>query len=437
MNSAVDRSTPQAHSDAASTAGSAQPACALNAEYLALIDKAQRNMFDPAKLGNLQAVKSAHACEIKSTDDAIAKANVALRATGDPYDKILTAAQYKALDDDAHGHFGGVGIHFEIDSAKLGKSPLVVHDLIPNSPASEDLKPGDVITAIDGQDITHLKQQDALKLMQGDVGTPIALTVVRGDHIVYTDLIRQEITVPSVQSRQLSDGIAYLNVDNFEDETSAAQLQQQMQKYKNAPAYVIDLRDNPGGRVDSALLAASLFVKSGTLVNEKVRIESSSPPKYYDVREELTGFGDLQVKKAPGLSLPRLNIHGRLSDVSQDKPVVILVNDNTASAAEMFTAAVRENNPHATVVGEKTFGKGIGQIVMPNMPGNSVMSVTNMHYLTPHGEWLGDGANNRNGIQPDRTLAPLPPDGHVGSADDKQLQAAVEILEQKLASGSK
>jgi C-terminal processing protease CtpA/Prc len=74
---------------------------------------------------------------------------------------------------------------------------------------------------------------------------------------------------------------------------------------------------------------------------------------------------------------------------------------------------------------------------MPNTPGNSVMSVTNMHYLTPHGEWLGDGANNRRGIQPDRTLAPLPPDSHVGSDDDKQLQAAMEILEQKLASGSK
>lgn len=415
--------------------GGRQPDCTLNAEYLRLLDMAQRYIFDPRQAGNLKALESVHACDIKTTSDAITYANEALKATGDSFNKILTADQVAAMEADAHGQFGGIGATFEAAPGKTAQSPLVVHETIPNSPAfSAELKAGDVITAIDGHDVTHMKQQDALNLIGGDIGTPISIDIRRGDHNVSAMMIRQEINVPSVQGRQLHDGIAYLSVDNFEDETAAAQLETQMRKYKDAPAYVIDLRNNPGGLVDTALLAASIFVKNGTLVKEQLRVPSSSPVKYSQVRETLTRYGEVAVKQGPGFSIPRVSLHQRLDDISLNKPVVILVNENTASAAEMFTAAVHDNNPYATVVGAKTFGKGIGQIALKGLPGNAQMNITTMHYLTPNGKWLGDGAQHRYGVQPDQTLAPLPPDSHIGSDDDKQLQSALAILEKRIAS---
>ncbi len=414
--------------------------CPAQPEYSKLLETASAWLFDPSKLGDVHKLEKQNSCLIKSTADAIRFANDALKTAGDPYNVVMDKAQVDKFEAEARGDFGGIGVSFEVPT-KHGPDvpPLVVHNTIPGSPARDSqIQPGDVITEVNGKKTAGMPQGEALHLLDGAVGQNMKFMLQRGTEVISKNLTLAEIEVPPIQEKQLKDGITYISVDNFADEQMPEKLQQEMQMRQSANAFIIDLRDNGGGYVEAALAAASMFVKSGTLETEKARIPSAAPgaPQYSEVKHYLSSIAEFDSERKPGQLLPSIHVHSRMPYLAGDKPVVILVNQNTASAAELFTAALKDNNKNVTIVGTQTFGKGIEQEVFKDMPGGSWLEVTNKRYFTPSGQWLGDGANNRYGIKP-QVIIDNAAGVFSGGVNDQQLNAAVNYIEKKISGSNR
>lgn len=232
----------------------------------------------------------------------------------------------------------------------------------------------------------------------------------------------------AVRTKALPNNVSYISLSTFDQRDAAQELKTAIEAAPNAAAYIIDLRNNTGGSVDQALMSASLFLGEGRLLSQRRRVASpADAPQWeritYDLTDEkidVRRFDDKNGEENP--IQPDLTRYPDLVD----KPVVILVDKNTASAAELFTAALRENRV-ATVIGEQTFGKGIGQTLFKDMPNSSWLRLTTFRYFTPNGHWLGDGAKEKHGIRPDIEVA-LPRGVARGSDQDAQLNTALDYL---------
>ena len=294
----------------------------------------------------------------------------------DPYSQFLDEESYDDMKDDTSGHFSGVGL---VVSMKDGL--LTVVSPMDDTPAFRaGLRSGDVLTEIDGESTRDMSLSDAVKKMRGDAGTEISLQAVRpATHETqeYT-LIRAEIEVASVKNAHLLDGgIGYIRITQFNEPTAddlkkelKALVDQQMQ------ALVLDLRDNPGGLLTSAAGVAELFLPRGDLiVFTKGRTEDFDQPVF----------------KSTGAT------H------YTEFPMAILVNGGSASASEIVSGALQDHK-RAVLVGEKTFGKGSVQSVLPLEDGAAI-KLTTAKYYTP-----SERVINGNGIQPDVTVEMDPED---------------------------
>jgi Periplasmic protease len=196
-----------------------------------------------------------------------------------------------------------------------------------------------------------------------------------------------------------------------------------IQSLSGSEKLVIDLRGNPGGRVDICIDLVSLFLKEGTVVSIRNRV----PYKGYTKTSHVLTTGAMveeELDEATGAVTQTMG--AREMNVAGDKPVVILVNGHSASASEMFTGALKDNG-RAVVVGEQTFGKGIGQMIIP-FPNGTMLGVTTLRYFTPNGTWLGDGSSQHHGITPDHVVKQETKVLRPGSDTDNQLKFALELL---------
>lgn len=246
---------------------------------------------------------------------------------------------------------------------------------------------------------------------------PDAGPVERAERVIaalgepYTDLILKS-RVKELENEQKDpvsdfgidkDGIAHIVISHFDSEKTSIDLRKSLESNRRAKAFLIDLRNNPGGLKDEALKSISLFIKSGVLLKEtrratgKLEYENSN---YIlkSKRIEKVPQPELKSRYVRTSSL-QLQAHPDLVD----KPVVLLTNKNTASAAEIFAAALQDHKA-AIVLGEKTRCKGIGQLYFTEMPEGSWLAVSNMRLYRPSGKWLGDVHKTCNGVEPDFSL---------------------------------
>jgi carboxyl-terminal processing protease len=303
----------------------------------------------------------------------------------DPHSAYLPPEDYAIFQSDTEGHFGGVGV--EVDFAE---DWVTVIAPIEGSPAERaGVLPGDRIMAIDHVSVRGKSAVDLVKRMRGAPGTQVLLTVRRqgSDNYVYFRLTREVIDVTSVASEALAEGVGYLRIKAFQEGTHTELLEhigRVRQKAERAPiAWILDLRNNPGGLVNEAAAVADEFLSTGVIFTTRRRGE----------------VVDL-VRAQPGGALRR----GK---------VAVLVNEFSASSAELVTGALQDNG-RARVIGFNSFGKGSVQTIV-DLPGGAGLRLTTLRYYTPSGR-----AIQAQGIRPDIVVAS--PEGEFGVTREKNLE---------------
>jgi carboxyl-terminal processing protease len=317
-----------------------------------------------------------------------------LGGLGDPYTTYMSPQEINGLDEQLRGgNFGGVGV-FIVQDQKTGA--IVANPIEGNPAIKAGVRPGDVILAVDGK-LTLGQKIDAVENeIRGPVGTVVTLSLKRRDveKPVAVRITRGQIHVPSVLAK-VENNIEYVRLQDFA-QSSADEVRQAFEdgKKHNVRGYILDLRNNGGGLLDAAVDISSLFIAQGTIVSTIDRA------------------GYREVKNATGRTIDA-------------KPLVLLVNRYTASASEITAGAVQDYRV-GTVVGEKTFGKGVVQTLY-SMPDKGALKITTARYVTPKGRDI-----HHKGIVPDVIVTQRTDDPRlIDSAADKQLIAAKKIIENK------
>ena len=309
----------------------------------------------------------------------------------DPYTVYYTKEEYKALNEDTEGKYSGIG-------ASVSQNPktkiITIVNVFDNSPAKEGgLLPGDIIYKIDGEEVTGTDLDVLVKTkIRGVEGSSFTMTVIRGDEKKQVDLnlTRRSIEVQTVSSKMLNDEIGYVAVSQF-DAVTSEQFKSNIESLKSQgmKKLIVDLRGNPGGLLDQVVDMLDYILPEGLVL----------------YTEDKNGNREEYYAKDPG----ELKI-----------PMVVLVNENSASASEVFTATFKDFK-WGKVVGKTTFGKGIVQNVLPLGDGTAI-KITTQHYYPPSGYDL-----HKVGIKPDVDVD-LNEGAVIGSDSDNQLGTAVDIL---------
>ena len=291
----------------------------------------------------------------------------------DPHSTYLDAKAFEELRVGTTGEFGGLGIVVGMEDGFVK-----VISPIDDTPAQRaGVKAGDLIIRLDEKPVKGMSLDDAVKIMRGKPGTDIELTIVREgeDQPLKFTITRDRIRVKSVKSRMLEPGYAYVRVSQFQERTGR-DLHNAISKLKkeqkdNLKGLVLDLRNNPGGLLDAAVIVSDTFLDRGTIVSVKGRTEDNK----------------LSQAATPG-------------DILKGSPIVVLVNEGSASASEIVAGALQDNK-RAVIMGQKTFGKGSVQTVIP-LGNNSALKLTTARYYTPSGRSI-----QAEGIVPDIALEHL------------------------------
>ena len=273
----------------------------------------------------------------------------------DPHSAFLDHSELANLDEDTSGAYAGLGI----EVAQVRDTLTIIAPIDGGPAKAAGIRAGDVIAAIDGVSVDPDAIAASIKKLRGPIGSQIKLTVLHADggKPVTLAIARARIRVPSVSVRMLEPGFAYLRISEFQQDTAAeltralTQLQTQHGPLRGA---VLDLRTNPGGLLTSAVGVADDFLNSGVIVSTRGRLPQS----------------DLKFTATPG-------------DLLNGAPMVVLVDNGTASAAEIVTGALKDNH-RALVMGRRTFGKGSVQTVLP-LGGGDALKLTTARYYTPDG----------------------------------------------------
>ncbi|MGH8190666.1 MAG: S41 family peptidase [Rhodanobacteraceae bacterium] len=273
----------------------------------------------------------------------------------DPHSEFLDRSELKNLTEDTSGAYTGLGI----EVAQV-KHQLVIIAPLDGGPAKRaGVQPGDVIIGINGVPVQPDAIDAAVKKLRGPIGSKITLSILHADSNkpVTIPLVRQRIQVASVHTRMLAPGYAYIRISEFQEDTAdelTRKLEALQKKHGPLRGAVLDLRSNPGGLVTSAVGVADDFLNSGLIVSTRGRLPQT----------------DLKFSATPG-------------DLLHGAPMVVLVDNGTASAAEIVTGALKDNH-RALVMGRRTFGKGSVQTILPLGNGDA-LKLTTARYYTPNG----------------------------------------------------
>ena len=314
-----------------------------------------------------------------------------MNGLGDPYTVYYTKEEYKALNEDTEGKYSGIGA---VVSQNPNTKIITIVKIFDNSPANDaGLQVGDIIYKIDSEEVAGTDMDILVKTkIRGEEGTSFKMTVLRGDDRkeVELDLIRRSIEVETVAGKMLDNNIGYIAVSQF-DAVTSEQFKSNIESLQSQgmTKLIVDLRGNPGGLLDQVVDMLDYILPDGLVLYTEDK---------YGKREEYYSDGSHELKI----------------------PMVVLVNENSASASEVFTATFRDFE-WGTVVGKTTFGKGIVQNVLPLGDGTAV-KITTQHYYPPSGYDL-----HKVGIKPDLEVD-LNEGAKIGTDSDNQLSAAIDIL---------
>lgn len=314
-------------------------------------------------------------------------------ALGDPYTTYYTKKEMKTIMEETNGNFVGIGVYMTKD---LEKNAILIIKPIENSPAEKaGILPGDLITKVDDVEYTGDKLEEASNKIRGEEGTKVKLEIYRNGETKTFELTRTKVVVSHVTTKVLNNDIGYIVISDFEGEcASEFETKYKQLEKQGIKKLIIDIRNNGGGIVDEALKIANMLVdKDSTLLITKDKSD----------KEEVT----------KATEKPIINI-----------PTVVLVNEYSASASEILAGALKDNGK-ATLVGTKTYGKGIIQ-ELHQLSDGSGLKITVSEYYTPN-----HNAIHKIGITPDVEVdlsEDVKQQTTIQEKDDNQLQKAIEIL---------
>ena len=310
----------------------------------------------------------------------------------DPYSAYMTPESFENMQTETSGKFGGLGIEVGMESGVVK-----VISPIDNTPASKaGLKAGDYIVKIDGVQVQGKSLMDAVDLMRGLVGSSIEITVRRRGvkKALIFNITREIIQVQSVKSELIDNSIGYIRLTSF-NENSSKQIKEKVKKLdknKKLKAYILDLRNNPGGLLSQAIKISDFFLENGEIVSTKSR-------KVLENRKWFAKRGDL----------------------TNGKTLIVLINYGSASASEIVAGALKDHK-RAIILGENSYGKGSVQSIIP-LKNRGAIRLTIAKYYLPSGKSI-----SKVGVTPDIEVLESSEDFKFNSETDNQLNFALKLL---------
>ena len=290
-------------------------------------------------------------------------------SVGDPYTTYLVNDETAQLDETVNGAFGGIGAELKSDQSRV-----VISTTMEGSPSQQvGLQADDVITKVDGEDMTGKTISEVVKKVRGEVGTDVVLTIERAGTSLEVKLTRASIAINTVKAELDKEdaSIGHVRITSFAKNT-AEELEKAVKDLteKGVKSFVFDVRYNPGGLLDQAYKVANMFLKDGEPI---VQVEDR--------------FGEKKIYKASS----------SIGEFKITQPYVLLVNEGSASASEILAAAIKEG-AGGQIVGTKTYGKGTVQSIV-DITDNSELKYTNAKWLTPNGNWI-----HKEGVTPTKEV---------------------------------
>lgn len=327
--------------------------------------------------------------KIKTDEDARVAIDSMIASLNEPYTRFMTQKDYEDLTTSITSKIYGIGVNIYSNAGKIE-----IFNVMPSTPADfAQLKQGDIISAVNGKDTNGMNVSEVASLVRGPENSVVELTILRNNKKITKKIKRKEIKIKTVRSSIVDNHIGYIQILSFMSGSTPNEFVEALNNTKNTDSLIIDLRGNTGGLLDNAVFIADVFLQNGTIVDIIYRNGYKKSIKAQDEIQPL------------------------------DKPVVVLVNGASASASEILSGALKDYH-RATLVGKKTFGKGLVQKVVP-LPNQTGVNITIARYLTPNGTDI-----NKLGIKPDVEVG-NDYETITNNKNDVQLEKAKDILNDK------
>ena len=339
----------------------------------------------------LEKINKEYVDEINQSESMDSAINGLLQSL-DPYSAYMSPEIFQEMQTETSGEFGGLGIEVSMESGVVK-----VISPIDDTPASKaGIKAGDYIVKINNTQVQGKSLSEAVDLMRGPVGSGIELTVRRrGVKKALTfDITREIIEVQSVKSDLLENNIGYIRLTSFND-NSSQQIKKQIKKLKeneNLKAFILDLRNNPGGLLSQAIKISDFFLENGEIVSTKSRKKSENR-KWF----------------------------ARKGDITGGKTLLVLINYGSASASEIVAGALKDHK-RAIILGENSYGKGSVQSIIP-LKNKGAIRLTVAKYYLPSGKSISEV-----GVRPDIEVSEEGDDFRIKTVTDNQLNYAIKLL---------
>jgi len=339
----------------------------------------------------LEKIDKEYVEEINQSESMDSAINGLLQSL-DPYSAYMSPEIFEEMQTETSGEFGGLGIEVSMEAGVVK-----IISPIDDTPASKaGLKAGDYIVKINNIQVQGKSLSEAVDLMRGPVGSGIELTVRRrGVKKALTfNIIREIIEVQSVKSDLLDNNIGYIRITSFND-NSSQQIKKQVEKLKkneNVNAFILDLRNNPGGLLSQAIKISDFFLENGEIVSTKSRKKSENK-KWF----------------------------AKKGDITEGKTLLVLINYGSASAAEIVAGALKDHK-RAIILGESSYGKGSVQSIIP-LKNKGAIRITVAKYYLPSGKSISEV-----GVRPDIEINEEGDDFRIKTNTDNQLNYAIKLL---------
>lgn len=329
--------------------------------------------------------------QIKTKEDAYIAINTMLASLDDPYSKFLNQSEYNEQTTNIDAKIVGIGVNIMSISGKI-----IIVGVVEDTPASKTgIKMGDIILKVNETEVSGKSVNDVASLIRGEIGSSVKLELLRKKQKIYKTINRDEIKIKNIKADIIDKNIGYIQIVSFLSSDMTNEFIEALDKTKNCTSLIIDLRGNTGGLMPNAIIIADMFLKQGNIVSVVDRDKQQS------------------------------NINAQTKPYAIEKPLVILIDEGTASASEILSGALKDHQK-AILVGERSFGKGMIQKIYP-LPNQTGMNLTIAKYLTPKGHDI-----NKKGITPDYVIKYT--DEDFKKDKDPQLNEAKKILHKMLKS---
>ena len=357
------------------------------------VSSSENNIYNKIDLFGevLEKINKEYVDEINQSESMDSAINGLLQSL-DPYSAYMSPEIFNEMQTETSGEFGGLGIEVSMESGVVK-----VISPIDDTPASRaGIKAGDYIVKINDIQVQGKSLSEAVDLMRGPVGSGIELTIRRrGEKKALTfNIVREVIQIKSVKADLLEKNIGYIRLTSF-NENSGKQIKKEINKFeenKNVKAYILDLRNNPGGLLSQAIKISDFFLNDGEIVSTKSR-KSSENRKWF----------------------------AKKGDLTNGKTIVVLINYGSASASEIVAGALKDHK-RAILLGENSYGKGSVQSIIP-LKNDGAIRLTVAKYYLPSGKSISEV-----GVSPDIEVDEETNDFRIKTETDNQLNYAIKLL---------